>query len=170
MFVCRQRDGAKSALRAGLAVLMLALTGAGARADDSKPAAQPADPGVVRNLAKKIETTVGVAGNPVARRVAKTIGLVTDPGEPQDFVVKTRPTDEQDYIPIGRKEFDHPIKAKTPAELKAMEADFDSVKVRHDAIRSTFAPAVKAVADAEAAKAAKAAQKKTKTQAPASPQ
>ena len=40
-----------------------------------------------------------------------------------------------------------------------MEADFDTVKVRHDALRSTFAPAVKAVADAEAAKAAKAAKK-----------
>ncbi len=40
-----------------------------------------------------------------------------------------------------------------------MEAGFDTVKVRHDALRSTFAPAVKAVAEAEAAKNAKAAKK-----------
>jgi hypothetical protein len=170
MFVCRQRDRVKSALRTGLAVLALAFAGVGARADDSKPAAQPPDPGVVRNVVKKIETTVGVSRNHVARTVAKTIGIATDPAEPQDFVVKTRPTDAQDYIPIGRKEFEHPIKIKTPAELKAMEAGFDTVNVRHAAIRSTFAPAVKAVADAEAAKAAKAAKKNKTAPAPASPQ
>ena len=169
MFMCRERDRAKTALMAGLVVLALGLANAGARADDSAPPPSQPDEGIVRSLAKKVES-VGVSQNPVARTVAKTIGIATDPGEPADFVVKGRPEGEEDYIPIGRKEFEHPIKAKTPAELKAMQADFDAVKVSHDAIRSTFPPAVKAVADAEAAKAAKSAKPKKPPPAPASPQ
>ncbi|WP_158813047.1 hypothetical protein [Methylocapsa sp. S129] len=172
MLMCRERDRAKTALTAALVVLAFAFLGVGARADDSAPAAPPPDEGIVRNVAKKIET-ISASKIPVTRTIAKKIGMATDPGEPQDFVVKSRPAGEEDYIPVGRKEFEHTIKVKTPAELKAIEADFDAVKVRHDALRSNFAPARKAVADAEAAKAAKAEKKKKPPVAPpaaASPQ
>jgi hypothetical protein len=159
MLMRRKRDRAKTRLKAGLAVLALAMAGASARADDSAPPAAPPDEGGVQSFAKKVET-FHASQIPVAKTLAKKIGIATDPGEPADFVVNSRPATEGDYIPVGRKETEHTIKVKTPAEIKAMEADFDSVKVRHDALRSTFAPAVKAVADAEAAKAAKAAKKR----------
>jgi hypothetical protein len=146
MFMCRKRDRAKIRLKAGIAILALAIAGEAARADDSAPLAAPSNEGAVQSFAKKVETF-------------HASQVPTDPGEPADFVVNSRPAVEGDFIPIGRKETEHTIKIKTPAEIKAMEADFDTVKVRHDALRSTFAPAVKAVADAEAAKAAKAAKK-----------
>jgi hypothetical protein len=158
MFMCRKRDRARITLKAGLVFLMLALPGVVARADDSVPPARPPDEGIVQNLSKKVET-IHASKIPLARTIAKKLGMATDPSEPADFVVKSRPTGEEEFIPIGRKESEHSIKVKTPAELKAMQAGFDAVKVRHDALRSTFAPAVKAVADAQAAKAAKAAQK-----------
>jgi hypothetical protein len=166
MSMCRKRDGAKTKLKIGLAVLALAMAAAGARADDSAPPAAPADQGAVQNFAKKVET-FHASQIPAAKTLATKIGIATDPHEPADFVVNSRPATEGDYIPIGRKETEHTVKVKTPAELKAMEAGFDAVKLRHDALRSTFAPAVKAVADAEAAKAAKAAKKRpTSTSTP----
>jgi hypothetical protein len=158
MLMCRKRDRATTRLKAGLAVLAFALAGVGARADDNAPPAAPPDEGGVQSLAKKVET-FHASQIPVARTVARKIGIATDPHEPADFVVNARPATEGDYIPIGRKESEHTVKVKTPAELKAMEAGFDAVKTRHDALRSTFAPAVKAVAEAEAAKNAKAAKK-----------
>lgn len=168
MLMHRKRDErTRRAMAAGLAFLPLALLCADARADDSAPvgatnsaptsapdgapAAAPPDDGIIKNIAKKV-------------------GLATDPGEPQDFVVKARPAGPEDYVPVGRKAFVRGIKAKTPAELKAIEADLEAVRARHDAVRSTFAPAMKAVADAEAAKAAKADKSKKKPPQPASPQ
>ena len=53
--------------------------------------------------------------------------------------------------------------------LKAMEADFDSVKTQHDALRSAFPPAAKAVAEAEAAKAARAKKPKAPAAAQTAP-
>ena len=130
----------------------------GARADDSAPpnapasppAAPPSDDGIVKTIAKKL-------------------GLAIDIGEPQDFVIKARPTGPQAYIPAGRKPFVHDTDVKTPDELKAIDADMDAVRARHDAIRATFAPAVKAMADAAAAKAAKEKSKKP-APPPAAPQ
>jgi hypothetical protein len=162
MFMCRKRDRAKIRLKAGIAVLALAIAGEAARADDSAPPAAPPDEGGVQSFVKKVET-FHASQIPAARTLAKKIGIATDPGEPADFVVNSRPATQGDFIPVGRKETEHTIKIKTPAEIKAMEADFDTVKVRHDALRSTFAPAVKAVADAKAAKAAKAAKKNPPT-------
>ena len=68
------------------------------------------------------------------------------------------------------KRLEHPVKVKTPDELKAMQADFDAVKAAHDALRSSFPPAAQAVAAAEAAKAAKANKPKKPPPAPAAPQ
>jgi hypothetical protein len=84
--------------------------------------------------------------------------------------VKARPASEEEYISVGRIEADHPIKAKTPAQLKAMETEFDAVKTQHDTLRSAFPPAAKALAEAQAAKAAKAAKPKKPAPAPASAQ
>jgi hypothetical protein len=163
MLMRRGRESVKTIVKTGLAALALALSGLGAHADEAAPAAPP-DEGMVRTLAKQVET-FHASKIPTTRTIAKKIGIATDPPEPADFVVNTRPTGEQDFIPIGRTETEHPIKVKTPAQLKAMENVFDGVKTRHDAFRSTFAPAVKAVADAKATQAAKAAKKHTGTPA-----
>jgi hypothetical protein len=141
---------AMAALLAGVA-LSAAGPGAGARAQD---AAAPSEP-----LSKTLEN-VSVARVPTIRDLAKKAGIAADPPPAADFVVNARPTGGLDYIPVGRLETEHPVKTKTAAELKAMEGDFDAVKTRHDAIRATFAPSVKAVAEAAAAKAAKAARPK----------
>jgi hypothetical protein len=146
------RNGrAMRAMAASLAFAALALLAVGAGADEAAPKPAPPDDGIVKEVMKKA-------------------GLASDSGEPQDFVVKARPGGEEDYVPAGRKAFERKTKAKTPAELKAMEAEFDAVQVRHNALRSTFAPAVKAVAAADAAKAAKDAKPKKKPAAAASPQ
>jgi hypothetical protein len=142
---------AKRPTAASLAFLGFALLAFGARADDAAPKPAPPDDGIIKDVMKKV-------------------GLAADPGQPEDFVVKARPGGEEDYVPVGRKAFVRGAKAKTPAELKAMEADFDAVQVRHNALRSRFPPAVKAVAAAEAAKAARDANPKKKPAAPASPQ
>jgi hypothetical protein len=168
MLLRRNRDHAKIALMASLVALTFAFV-AGARADDMVRAAAPRDARVIKAPARKAEA-LGAVQDSVARSVAKKIGIAADPGPPADFVVATRPPVEPDYIPIGRRESEHSDKVKTPAELKALDAEFDAVKVRHDALRSTFAPARKAVAEANAAQAAKAAKSKKPRSAPAAVQ
>ena len=155
----RERGLATTAL-----LVALVLPGA-AWAGDSTPAPAPPQEGAVQSVTRKIESA-GVARNAYVHPLAKMLGVATDPAPAADFVVKARPAGEEDYIPVGHAEAEHSIKPKTPAQLKAMEAEFDQVKTRHDALRATFPPAVKAVADAEAAKAAKA-NKPKKTPAPA---
>ena len=95
--------------------------------------------------------------------------LVQLPGSERGPLAHARPAGPLDYVPAGRKPFVHDNKVKTPDELKALDADMDAVRARHDTIRSTFAPAVKAVADATAAKAAKEKARKSKPP-PAVPQ
>ena len=161
-----------AATTAGLALAMLAAAGPAvrARADDvAPPAAAPPTEGVLESFSKTLEN-LSVARNPLVRDLAKKAGIATDPGAPADFIVNSRPQGEQDYVAVGRRETEHPVKIKTPADLKAMEVDFDAVKTRHDAIRATFAPSVKAVADAAAARAAKAARPKPPRPAPISVQ
>lgn len=163
MLTCRKRFERANRAAAGLAFFAAALLCAGALADDSAPA----------GATDGAPTSAPVAVPPddeIIKNIAKKIGLATDPGEPQDFVVKARPAGPEDYVPVGRKAFVRGTKAKTPAELKAIEADLEAVRTRHDALRSTFAPAVKAVAEAQAAKAAKADKSKKKPPQPASPQ
>jgi hypothetical protein len=151
MFMYRKRDRAKSARILFFLSLALGLAGSAARAGDDAPADAPANDGFLK-------------------QAFKVFGFATDPGPPQDFVVKTRPPAVGDYVPAGRKAFNRDVKTKTPDELKAMETDFDAVKAAHDTIRSSFPPAVQAVAAAEAAKAAKADKSKKPPPKPADPQ
>jgi len=151
----------RRAAAAGLVAVALTGLCAGARAQDSAPAnatdSAPASP------------SADAPDDGIVRTIAKKLCLATDPGQPQDFVIKSRPAGPLDYVPAGRKPFVHDNKVKTPDELKALDADMDAVRARHDTIRSTFAPAVKAVADAAAAKAAKEKARKSKPP-PAVPQ
>jgi hypothetical protein len=52
--------------------------------------------------------------------------LYADPGPVPDFVEKSRPTGGSDYIKLHGAEPERHAKPKTPAELKAMEAELDA--------------------------------------------
>jgi hypothetical protein len=49
-----------------------------------------------------------------------------DPGPVPEFVEKSRPVGGSDYIPLRAPAPERHAKPKTPAELKAMEADLDA--------------------------------------------
>ncbi len=91
--------------------------------------------------------------NPI-KSVMKLLGFATDPPQAQDFVVKTRPEKEPDYIPI----FQPPPEPAKPVlkdkEVNALKGDLDSVEKRADAVRAAFPPAAKAAAEEQAQAAA----------------
>ncbi len=160
----------RRAAAAGLVAVALTGLCAGARAQDSAPANAPSNLPANATDSAPASPSADAPDDGIVRTIAKKLGLATDPGQPQDFVIKSRPTGPLDYVPAGRKPFVHDNKVKTPDELKALDADMDAVRARHDTIRSTFAPAVKAVADAAAAKAAKEKARKSKPPPDAAPQ
>jgi len=100
----------------------------------------------------------------ILKQAFKVFGFATDVGPPVDFVNKTRPGADPDYIPV----FQPPPEPARPAlksdELKAVKGDLDGVQKRHDTLRQGFAPAAKAMAEQQAA------QKKPKSNAPSAPQ
>jgi hypothetical protein len=81
----------------------------------------------------------------------KIFGFATDVAPPADFVTKTRPGADPDYIPV----FQPPPEPARPTlkadELKAVKSDLDATGKRHDALRQGFAPAAKAMAEQQAA-------------------
>lgn len=98
------------------------------------------------------------ADNPLhdpVKSVMKLMGFATDAPQPQDFVLKTRPQKEPDYINV----FQPPPEPSRPVlkdkELGDLKANLNSVEKRADAVRAGFPPAAAAVAD-EKAQAAKA--------------
>jgi len=82
----------------------------------------------------------------------KIFDFATDVGPPADFVTKTRPSGDLDYIPV----FQAPPEPARPAlkseDLKAVKGDLDGVQKRHDTLRQGFAPAAKALAEQKAQK------------------
>jgi hypothetical protein len=89
------------------------------------------------------------------KNVMKMLGFATDVAPPADFVLKSRPKGDLDFIPI----FQTPPEPARPAlndkELKAVKGDLDSIEKRDDALRAAVPPAVKAAAEEAAAKKAK---------------
>jgi hypothetical protein len=100
----------------------------------------------------------------VLKQAFKVFGFATDVAPPADFVTKTRPGADPDYIPV----FQPPPEPARPTlkidELKAVKSDLDATGKRHDVLRQGFAPAAKAMAEQQAA------QKKPKPNAPSAPQ
>jgi hypothetical protein len=96
----------------------------------------------------------------IFKQGAKLLGFATDVAPPQDFVVKSRPASDPDFIPV----FQPPPEPARPAlkdiDLKAVKSDLDALQKKHDTLRQAYPPAAKALADEEAAK------KKPKTNAP----
>ena len=87
----------------------------------------------------------------ILKQAFKVFGFATDVGPPADFVNKTRPGADPDYIPV----FQPPPEPARPAlkgeELKAVKGDLDGVQKQHDTLRQGFAPAAKAMAEQQAA-------------------
>jgi hypothetical protein len=100
----------------------------------------------------------------ILKQAFKVFGFATDVGPPPDFVAKTRPSGDLNYIPV----FQPPPEPARPAlktdQLKAVKGDLDGVQKQHDTLRQGFAPAAKALAEQQAA------QKKPKSNAPAAQQ
>jgi hypothetical protein len=100
----------------------------------------------------------------ILKQAFKVFGFATDVGPQADFVNKTRPGSDPDYIPV----FQPPPEPARPTlkkdELKAVKSDLDGVQKQHDTLRQGFAPAAKAMAEQQAA------QKKPKPKAPGDPQ
>ena len=99
-------------------------------------------------------------GDNILKQGAKLLGFATDVAPPADFVAKSRPPGDLDYIPV----FQPPPEPARPAlkeiDLKAVKTDLDGLQKKHDALRQAYPPAAKALAEEEAAK------KKPKTNAP----
>jgi hypothetical protein len=97
----------------------------------------------------------------ILKQAFKVFGFATDVGPPADFVAKTRPSGDLDYIPV----FQPPPEPSRPAlkneDLKAVKSDLDAVGKQHDTLRQAFPPAAKAMAEDQAA------QKKPKSNAAA---
>jgi hypothetical protein len=100
----------------------------------------------------------------ILKQAFKVFGFATDVAPPADFVNKTRPGADPDYLPV----FQPPPEPARPVlkgeELKAVKGDLDAVGKQHDTLRQGFAPAAKAMAEQQAA------QKKPKPKAPSAQQ
>jgi hypothetical protein len=92
------------------------------------------------------------------KSVMKLFGFATDVGEPQDFVVQSRPKTEPDYVPIFQPPPEPARKLLDDKGLNKLKGNLDAVQKRDDGLRSGFPPAAKAVAEEKAAQA-KAAKK-----------
>ena len=100
----------------------------------------------------------------ILKQAFKVFGFATDVAPPADFVNKTRPGADPDYLPV----FQPPPEPARPVlkgeELKAVKGDLDAVGKQHDTLRQGFAPAAKAMAEQQAA------QKKPKPNTPSGQQ
>ena len=100
----------------------------------------------------------------ILKQAFKVFGFATDTTPPADFVNKTRPPADPDYIPV----FQPPPEPARPVlkgdELKAVKGDLDGVEKQHDTLRQAFPPSAKAMAEQ------KAAQQKPKSKAPSAQQ
>jgi hypothetical protein len=100
----------------------------------------------------------------ILKQAFKVFGFATDVAPPADFVSKTRPGAEPDYIPVFRPPPEPSRPTLKTDELKAMKSDLDAVGKQHDTLRQGFAPAAKAMAEQQAA------QKKPKSTVPSAQQ
>ena len=96
----------------------------------------------------------------IFKQGAKLLGFATDVTPPADFVVKSRPAGDLDFIPVFQPPPEPERKALKETDLKAMKGELDAVQKQHNALRQAYPPAAKALADEEAAS------KKPKTNAP----
>jgi hypothetical protein len=66
------------------------------------------------------------------RGAAEITGFATTTPEPKDFVKQTR-NPNADFMPVGVTPPARSLRAKTPEEIKALEADLDGTLKKHNA-------------------------------------
>jgi hypothetical protein len=86
------------------------------------------------------------------KRGAKLLGFATDVAPPADFVQKSRPPGDLDFIPVFQPPPEPARPALKGADLNTLKGDLESTQKQADALRQAFPPAAKAVAEQEAAK------------------
>lgn len=91
-------------------------------------------------------------GQNILKQGAKLLGFATDVAPPADFVVKSRPASDPDYIPVFQPPPEPALPALKEVDLKAVKSDLDALQKKHDALRQAYPPAAKALAEEEAAK------------------
>ena len=99
-------------------------------------------------------------GDAILKQGAKLLGFATDIAPPADFVAKSRPASDPDFIPVFQPPPEPALPALKETDLKAVKTDLDALQKKHDALRQAYPPAAKALAEEEAAK------KKPKTNVP----
>lgn len=72
--------------------------------------------------------------------IARALNLKTDVGSSPDFIETSRPKAQPDFLPVGTKHPVRTIKVKTPAEIKASEAELDGARMRQDALSGRKPP------------------------------
>ncbi len=76
--------------------------------------------------------------------LARSTGLMATPADPPDFVKSTRPTGELAAIPVFSLPEEPRSTIKTPAQLKAMDADLERASATHHAPGASKAGGAKA--------------------------
>ena len=84
------------------------------------------------------------------KNAAKALGFATDAGPPADFVQKSQPKGDLDYIPVFQPPPEPARPAMNTKDLGQLKSDLDSVDKRDDATRQAFPPSAKAVAEQKA--------------------
>jgi hypothetical protein len=113
-----------------------------------------AAPGLVALAALVASAQAGKAQEQdnVFKQGAKLLGFATDVAPPADFVQKSRPAGDLDFVPV----FQPPPEPARPAlkdtDLKTLKGDLETVQKQADAVRRAYPPAAKAIAEQEAAK------------------
>jgi hypothetical protein len=70
------------------------------------------------------------ADDSLFERFGKAAGLIAPPTDPPDFVKDSRPSGEPETIPVFAAPAEPSSKVKSPAELKAMDAELEGASRR----------------------------------------
>ena len=88
----------------------------------------------------------------------KAFDLKTDVAPAPDFVQASRPKSESEFLPVGAPHPERSVKVKTPAELKAAEAQLDAARIHQDKLAGRKPPPATPVAAKKPPKSAAAGQ------------
>jgi hypothetical protein len=103
-----------------------------------------------------VATAQDAQSDSAMKSVLKIVGFATDVKPPPDFVQQSRPAQAPALIPAFVKSPEPPGTAKSAKQVEDIDSEMEAISKKHDALRASFPPSAKAVADAAAAKAAKA--------------
>jgi hypothetical protein len=117
----------------------------------------PAAVAMIRVIALAALSASGTASlaqdsDSLLKRGAKLLGFATDVAPPADFVQKSRPAGNLDFIPAFQPPPEPARPALKNADLKTLQGDLETVQKQADALRRAYPPAAKAIAEQEAAK------------------